>query len=45
MWQRNMDLRFLFENGLHCCYLGAKNYLLFYRIIMQESMYVEEILC
>jgi len=42
---KKYGLGFLFEKGLHCCYLGAKNYHLSCRIIMQENMYVEEVLC
>jgi hypothetical protein len=45
LWQRNMDLRFLCEKGVHCCYLGVKNYLLFCHIIMHESISDEEVLC
>jgi hypothetical protein len=45
MWQRNMDLGFLCEEGVHCCYLGVENYLLFCCIIVHESMSNEEVLC
>jgi len=42
MWQRNMDLGFLFEKGLYCYYLGAGNYLLSCRIITNENMFAKE---
>jgi hypothetical protein len=38
-----MDLGFLCEECVHCCYLGVKNYLLFCCIIVHESMSDEEV--
>jgi hypothetical protein len=39
VWQRDMDLGFSCEEGVHCCYLGAGNYLLSCRIIcMRECL-------
>jgi hypothetical protein len=45
MGQRNMDLGFSCEKGVHCCYLGIKNYLLSCCIIMHKNMFDEEVLC
>jgi hypothetical protein len=42
MWQRNMDLGFSCEEGVHCCYVGVGNYLLSRHIIMHSD---EEVLC
>jgi hypothetical protein len=32
-----MDLGFLCEEGVHCCYLGVINYLLFCHIICMRA--------
>jgi hypothetical protein len=45
MWQRDMDLGFLCEEGVHHCYLGVGNYLLSCHIIMHENIFDEEVLC